>query len=90
MPLSVNQLNEAFALLESAAAAGERCPQSRPHGPLHSAACSELARAGRIRVELYLHNWRVVTMMEGAAQGQAYSSAPKPECKAAIQGHRER
>lgn len=68
--LSVNQLNGAFALLESAAATGERCPQSRPHGPLNPAACGQLARAGRIRVEIFMHNWRVVTIMEGLHKGK--------------------
>lgn len=65
-----------FALLEAAAAAGERCPQSRPHGPLNPASTGHLAREGRIRVEIFAHNWRVVTIMDGPHKGKQTMATP--------------
>lgn len=78
MPLSAVQLERNFALLEAAAAVGERCPQSRPFGPLDAPAAGQLARAGRIRVEIFAHNWRVVTIMEGPQRGKATAPSPHP------------
>lgn len=76
MPLSANQLDKAFALLEATAIAGERCPQTAPFGPLPGPATGELARAGRIRVEIFAHNWRVVTIMEGLHRGKHTALSP--------------
>lgn len=55
---------EAFAMLEQAAAGGERCPKTGENG-LTSTLTGDLARAGRIRIDVYPHNFRVVTIMEG-------------------------
>lgn len=65
-----------FAAIEAAAAKGERCPQSRPHGPLNAGSSAALARAGRIRVEIFAHNWRVVTIMEGPHKGKQTMGSP--------------
>jgi hypothetical protein len=63
-------LDKAFATLEAAAIAGERCPQAPPHGNMRPEYPRDLARAGRIKIEIYMHNWRVVTIMEGPNKGK--------------------
>lgn len=78
MPLTQSQLDNAFALLERAAVEGERCPQSRPYGPLAPRAAGQLARAGRIRVEIFQWNWRVVTILEGTNKGKHTARCPHP------------
>ena len=50
---------EASVNKEAAAKAGERCPQSYPHGPLQRDAVSALIKAGRIRSEVFALNWRM-------------------------------
>jgi hypothetical protein len=74
--ISEAQLASAFAILESVAAEGKRCPQNHPDGPIKTATYSTLARAGRIRVEIYAHNWRVVTIMEGPHKGKSTARSP--------------
>jgi hypothetical protein len=72
-------LDRVFVLLEAAAVKGERCPQHEPHGPLtnvENRALPELARAGRIRIELYALNWRVVVISEGPNRGKNTMLAP--------------
>lgn len=70
-------LERNFALIEAAAVKGERCPQTKPFGPLDSAAPAALARAGRIRIEIFMHNFRVATIMEGAHKGKQTLPPPK-------------
>ncbi|MCC8949302.1 hypothetical protein H8A97_30425 [Bradyrhizobium sp. Arg62] len=69
---------EAFAMLEQAAAGGLRCPVSRTGG-LTSQLTSGLARAGKIRIDVYPHNWRVVTILTGQHAGK--TTAPPPNSK---------
>ena len=69
-------IENTFKRLEAAAAAGERCPQSPPMGTLSSAAAGQLARAGKIRIEIFMHNWRVVTIMEGPHAGKQTQPPP--------------
>lgn len=71
-------LDDAFALLEQIAAAGERCPvSSGPEAsPLKSNHVSQLAREGRIIVEISSKNWRRVTILVGPHKGK--STAPNP------------
>lgn len=64
-----------FELLVTAAAAGERCPQSKPHGPLKQGAISALITAGRIRSAVYRHNYRVVTILAGEHRGKTTAKA---------------
>lgn len=66
-----------FDMLVLAAIKGERCPQSYPFGPFHSHVTSALAKAGRIRIEIFKYNWRVITIMEGPHAGK--QTAPSPE-----------
>lgn len=75
-----------LAMLRDAAAAGLRCPANHEiraaayaHGLTFPIECypSELAYAGRIRVEVYARNWRVVEIdglrtMEPPRGGEPY------------------
>lgn len=72
-------LERAYALIEQAAIKSERCPQGRPFGELTSDAVMTLARAGRIRVEIFMHNWRVVTILTGPNAGKQTAPPPKPK-----------
>lgn len=75
-PVTPETLNETFALLEEVARKGERCPAGKPFGPLVPAVMSALAHAGRIRIEIFAHNFRVVTIMKGPNKGAATMASP--------------
>ena len=62
-----------FGMLEAAAAAGARCPinDQLPYGATKMLACN-----GRIRIEVYAHNWRVVEILEGPHKGKRTMEAP--------------
>jgi hypothetical protein len=64
-----------FAVIEHAAVAGLRCPGAdeikAPHGVVPI-----LARSGRIRIEVYAGNWRVITITSGEHAGK--QTAPPP------------
>lgn len=73
----MNPTNERdYALIEAAAIAGERCPQSQPFGPLSKTGVTPLCRAGRIRIEIYAPNWRVATILTGPHVGKSTKPAP--------------
>ena len=68
-----------FAMLVEAAIANKRCPQLHeierslelaglPYGPAQNAV-PDLARAGKIRIEVSNKNYRVVTICEGPHRG---------------------
>jgi len=65
-----------FQLIENAAIAGVRCPMSRPYGPLDSEGVSRLVTDGRIRVEIFRQNWRVITLLTGPHAGKSTKAAP--------------
>lgn len=65
-----------FDLLVQAAVNGDRCPQTRPHGPLHPAAIRTLIAENRIKSEVYRHNYRVVTILSGPHRGKTTAKAP--------------
>jgi hypothetical protein len=73
--------DEAFAALERAAVAGDRCPVGS--GPdanpiVGNGIVGKLCAAGRIQVDVYAHNWRVVTILEGPHKGKTTAPCPKP------------
>lgn len=70
-----HRLDAAFATLVAAATAGSRCPENGTHG-LSSTLVSELAHAGRVKVEVSGRNYRTVTILEGPAKGK--QTAPDP------------
>jgi hypothetical protein len=67
---------ETFRILEAAAVAGERCPMTHG-GALNGGNVTQLAHAGRIRVEISGRNWRTVTILTGPNAGK--STAPNPD-----------
>jgi hypothetical protein len=75
--VSAATLERDFRLIAAAAIAGERCPQSYPHGTISAACVTALVRAGRIRSEVYRGNWRVITILKGEHKGK--STAPYPD-----------
>ncbi len=75
--LDDRRLDAAFRLIEAAAVAGDRCPQNKPFGPLRDGAIRGLIAAGRVRSEVYLHNWRVVTLLAGPHKGKATAAPPQ-------------
>jgi len=74
-------LNQALAAIEAAAVAGERCPVTAREGVdgLPAGATTVLAREGRIRIEVYPHNWRVIEILKGPNAGKRTKGPPKPE-----------
>lgn len=62
-----------FRLFEFYASTGERCPtmpQLMKLGIPRVPTPSVLARMGHIMIEVYPHNWRVVTIMIGPHKGE--------------------
>lgn len=70
---SQKYLDAAFALLAEKALKGERCPTASTIAQRY---VSTLAHEGRIFIEVFVHNYRVVTIMEGEAKGK--KTAPPP------------
>lgn len=77
--LSSECLEQTFAAVERAAVAGERCPtnalKGQTNGVTHDAIPS-LARQGRVRIEVYPHNWRVVEITKGPNTGKRTAEPP--------------
>lgn len=75
-------MERAFALLCAIADKGERCPTGADMGKLLGGYLSDrgvvvrLARAGKIRIEVYGRNWRVIEILTGPQTGKR--TAPPP------------
>lgn len=69
-------LQRVFEVVEQCAAAGERCPQNDQLGSGGKTALPMLARMGRVRIEIYEKNFRVVTIMEGPHKGARTQEPP--------------
>lgn len=70
---SSNMLAKVFVMINAVALNGERCPQLHPHGSLtteQNRTLLVLARSGKLRVEIFMHNWRVVTICDGPNRGK--------------------
>lgn len=66
-----------FQMLEQAAATGARCPMREQFGNVSSApALKALARAGKIRVEIFIYNFRRVVILDGPHKGKATADPP--------------
>lgn len=76
MTTPIRDKDSAFSILERAAKLGERCPQSFPFGPLASNVTTTLAHEGRIRIEIFAHNWRVITILSGPNRGKHTMLSP--------------
>jgi hypothetical protein len=74
----MNTLDEdQFKLIERAAVTGARCPMSHPFGPLKGGPVQRLLIDGRIRIEIFAGNWRVVTILQGPNAGATTRRSPK-------------
>jgi hypothetical protein len=83
---TAERLNRNFHLLVAAAVAGERCPQSHPHGPIETGAMQRLWDKGMVRSEVFKHNYRVVTIMVGQHKGKTTLRPPGLGAPYAING----
>lgn len=73
-------LDRAFAQLEAAAVAGKRCPfNDEIDGG--ATATTKLARDQRIFVEVFPHNWRVVTILTGPNKDKKTAPPLNPRWK---------
>lgn len=75
MPVTQQQLDAVFDRIVQAAVNGERCPQTG-HDGFTSAITTALARAGRILIEVYARNWRVVEILTGPHKGKRTMACP--------------
>lgn len=75
-----------FAILVDAAARGARCPTSdniayclEKRGFTHGGTgiVPDLAEVGRIKIEVYSLNWRVVEICEGEHKGERTAECPR-------------
>ena len=74
-------IDRTFDALVAVALKGERCPVRGPIGEVGKSrippdAVAALARAGRIRIAIYIHNWRVVTILDGPHKGKHTALPP--------------
>jgi hypothetical protein len=67
---------EHFALFEYAAVRSLRCPKNSPFGPIQSPVLRELYRRGMIKGEIYISNWRVITLLVGPNAGKSTATFP--------------
>lgn len=66
-------LDAVFSLIVAAARKNERCPTSIRKGNtrgIPSGATSALVKEGKIRVEVYAHNYRVIEILWGPSAGK--------------------
>jgi hypothetical protein len=70
-----DRLNQCFDDIVRAALRGERCPENNTQ-QVNTARCRQLAAAGRIKIEVYARNFRVVTLLTGPHAGK--KTAPPP------------
>jgi len=69
------EIDAAFISMERAAAKGVRCPVNKTFD-VTSYRTMALAKAGRIKIEVYAHNWRVVTILTGPHAGKTTAMPP--------------
>ncbi|KKL95774.1 hypothetical protein LCGC14_1851170 [marine sediment metagenome] len=60
--------NQIFDIIVKRALAGERAPQTGEYKSLPPI-IKVLAKQGRIKVEVYAHNWRVIEILKGSNAG---------------------
>lgn len=72
--------DRSFALIEAAAVKGARCPANLANGgTIPGAHISQLVKDGRIRVEIYALNYRVITILKGPHAGKSTRGAPRDQ-----------
>lgn len=68
-------VDHTFNMLEACATIGARCPINGRLG-INKYAVYALAREGKIRIEVYHKNWRVVEILEGPQKGKRTAEPP--------------
>jgi len=80
MPIARQLLDDGFAEIERAAVSGARCPTNRsqenPTGTLRIGVTTELVKEGKIKIEVFAHNWRVVEILTGPNAGKRTQKPP--------------
>jgi len=80
--ICVVDIEAGFAAIEQAALRGERAPTNQtgenPAGTLRSGITTELLKQGRIKVEIYALNWRVIEILTGPHAGERTKGPPNP------------
>ena len=76
MAISQKMKNEAFTLIEAAAAVGDRCPINQPFGPLPVGVVAALYKDGMIRGEIVAGNFRRITILTGPHAGKRTAAPP--------------
>lgn len=84
----LDAIERGYVEIERAAVAGERCPRNQGWGceagkyvlvgGLQPGVTTVLARQGRIRIEIYPHNFRVVEILSGPHAGKRTAAPPDP------------
>lgn len=64
-----------FDRIAAIAAVGDRCPTNQH---IDGVGLCQLARAGKIRIEVFNRNWRVVTILSGEHAGKQTSRGQNP------------
>jgi hypothetical protein len=82
-PGVIDALNALFKLVEAHAAEGKRCPTNDEiadylarTGHLSRLKLTDVARSGRIKIEVYAKNFRVVEICDGPHRGKRTQDAP--------------
>lgn len=87
MALSKELLDETFAVLVACAVAKERCPITNRHcdgvmNGLPNGHTAALAKAGKIKIEVFSRNFRRVTILVGPHRGKTTADPPDgPDAK---------
>jgi hypothetical protein len=76
MGIEINIGNRVLKMLEIAARDGARCPMNSELPVGAKQMLPDLAREGKIKIEVSGHNWRTVTILEGPEKGK--KTAPDP------------
>jgi hypothetical protein len=79
-PTLADLMEATFAVIERAAVAGVRCPVTGSDG-LTSRLTTALATDGKIKIEVYPHNFRRVTILVGPNAGKTTADPPNPSWK---------
>lgn len=83
MSLSQEYIDLAYEILVLAAIKGERCPANSHDGVdgIPDGATGALRAAGKIKVEIYARNYRVVEILTGPFAGKRTAPPPNPNLK---------
>ena len=76
MTYDTGLLEQVFMRFRKAALDGARCPTADDLPPRSPFLCGQLAKEGKILIEISGRNWRTVTILVGDAAGKRTASDP--------------